>query len=59
MKCDPKDAELQTLLDLDGTKFWPKPQYWVKFEARLARISHEEHQTEWQNKTLLIDYIKI
>ena len=36
MKCDPKDAELQTLLDLDGTKFWPKPHCWVKFEVRLV-----------------------
>jgi len=34
MECDPKDAELQTLLNLDGRIFWYKPQYWVKFEAR-------------------------
>jgi hypothetical protein len=34
LKCDPKDAELQTLLDLDGSMFWPNPHYWVKFEAK-------------------------
>jgi len=36
MKYDPKDAELQTLLDLDGRKYWLRAQYWVKFEARLV-----------------------
>ncbi len=37
MKCDPKDAELQTLLNLDGYIFWPNHHYWVKFEARLVK----------------------
>lgn len=36
MKCDPKDAELQTLLEMDGFTFWPKPRYWVKFNARFV-----------------------
>ena len=36
MKYGPKYSELQTLLDLDGTRFWPKTQYWVKFKARLV-----------------------
>lgn len=34
MKYDPEDAELQTLLNLDGSIFWPNPKYWVKFEAK-------------------------
>lgn len=36
MKDVPKYSDLQTLLDLDGTRFCPKPQYWVKFKARLV-----------------------
>ena len=41
MKCDPRDAGLQTLLDLHGMIFWPNHQYWVKFEAKV--IDHIPH----------------
>jgi len=44
MKCDPKDGELQTLLDLDGRIFWPNLQYWVKFEAKsVTPTKHMPH----------------
>ena len=36
MKQDQIFLEIRTLLDLDGVIFWPKPNYWVKFEARLV-----------------------
>lgn len=26
--------DIQTLLNLDGQKFWPSSKYWVKFEVR-------------------------
>jgi hypothetical protein len=37
MRCNPKDEELQTLLDLDGRIFGPNPRYWVKFEAKSVK----------------------
>lgn len=33
MKCDPTDAELLTLLNLDSQSFWYHGKYWVKFDA--------------------------
>ena len=39
MKCAPKDAALQTLLEMDGFTFWPKPRYWVKFNARFVEAA--------------------
>jgi hypothetical protein len=29
-----KYEDVQTLLNLDGQKFWPNPKYWVKFDVR-------------------------
>ena len=31
----------------------------ISWESILARISHEEHQTEWKTNTILIDYTLI
>ncbi len=39
---DNKDAELLTLLDLDGYSFWRDEKYWVKFEAK--RVKKDEHR---------------
>ncbi|MFO7555965.1 MAG: DUF6516 family protein [Desulfobacterales bacterium] len=63
MKCDPKDAELQTLLDLDGRIFWPNPQYWVKFEAKSVKpTKHIPHGIKYsltlhdRNNTRIIGF---
>lgn len=39
MESSKKDAELQTLLDLNGIVFWPKPGYWVKFSVKTVEPS--------------------
>ena len=41
MKCKPEDAELQTLLDLDGRIYWPNSRYWVKFEAKRVEATEK------------------
>lgn len=33
MTCDPKNVELETLLDMDGLQYWPSPKYWIKIVA--------------------------
>ncbi len=52
MKCDPRDVELQTLLDLHGMTFWPSHQYWVKFEAKEIDPNH-------MNSSLRVSFWKI
>ncbi|MCG6911001.1 MAG: DUF6516 family protein [Deltaproteobacteria bacterium] len=44
MDCEPEDAELITLLDLDGFSFWLGSGFWVKFEAReVPKDKHRPH----------------
>ncbi len=63
MTFDPKDAELKTLLDLDGKIYWPKPQYWVKLEARSVEpTKHIPHGIKYsltlhdRNNTRILGY---
>jgi len=39
MESSRKDAELQTLLDLNGIVFWLKPGCWVKFNVKTVEPS--------------------
>lgn len=44
MSVDNKDAELLTLLNLDGYSYWYKKKYWVKFAARqVEKDKHRPH----------------
>ena len=42
MKCEPEDAELLTLLDLDGLSHWYDNGCWVKLEAK--RVDIDKHR---------------
>jgi len=41
MNCETCEAELQTLLDLDGRIYWPNSRYWVKFEAKRVKATEQ------------------
>ncbi len=44
MKCAAEDAELLTLLDLNGSSYWCDKNYWVKFEAiKVHKDQHRPH----------------